>query len=108
VAGDRPEDACSAWDRLEAGTGAAVVHAWRLLFLLSVAVGIVASNLRQEASTLQQIRGASDVTLLSDALILPAAVLACLVSIRSLSVSGDVRSNAHQPTSVSPTSDRKR
>ena len=56
-----------------------LVHAWWLLFLLSVAVGIVASNLRQEASTLQQIRGASDVTLLSDALILPAAVLACLV-----------------------------
>ena len=29
-----------------------LVHAWWLLFLLSVAVGIVASNLRQEASTL--------------------------------------------------------
>lgn len=56
-----------------------VVHAWWLLFLLSLAVGIVASNLRPGASTLQQIRGASDVTLLSDALILPAAVLACLV-----------------------------
>jgi hypothetical protein len=56
-----------------------LVHAWWLLFLLSVVVGIVASNLRQGASTLQQIRGASDVTLLSDALILPAVVLACLV-----------------------------
>jgi hypothetical protein len=55
-----------------------MVHAWWLLFLLSLAVGIVASNFR-EASTLQQIRGASVVTLLSDVLILPAAVLACLV-----------------------------
>jgi Domain of unknown function (DUF4328)/Protein of unknown function (DUF2510) len=56
-----------------------VVHAWWLLFLLSLAVGIVASNLRQEASTLQQFRGASIATLLGDVLILPAAVLACLV-----------------------------
>jgi hypothetical protein len=56
-----------------------VVHAWWLLFLLSLAVGIVASSLREGASTLQQIRGASVVTLLSDVLILPAAVLACLV-----------------------------
>lgn len=56
-----------------------MLHAWWLLFLLPLAVGIVASSFRQEASTLQQIRGASDVTLLSDALILPATVLACLV-----------------------------
>ena len=62
-----------------------------------------------EASTLQQIRGASDVTLLSDALILPAAVLACLVVNQiTQRVSGDVRSNGQQPTSVSPTSDRMR
>jgi hypothetical protein len=56
-----------------------LVHAWWLLFLLSLAVGIVASNLGGEASTLEQFRSASIVTLLSDALILPAAVLACLV-----------------------------
>jgi hypothetical protein len=56
-----------------------MVHAWWLLFLLSLAVGIVASNFRQEASTLQQLRGASVVTLLGDVLILPAAVLASLV-----------------------------
>ena len=56
-----------------------LVHAWWLLFLLSLAVGIVASNLQQGASTLPQFRGASLVTLLGDVLILPAAVLACLV-----------------------------
>jgi uncharacterized protein DUF4328/uncharacterized protein DUF2510 len=56
-----------------------VVHAWWLLFLLSLAVGIVASNLGGEASTLEEFRRAGIVTLLSDALILPAAVLACLV-----------------------------
>jgi hypothetical protein len=56
-----------------------LVHAWWLLFLLSLAVGIVASNLGGEASTLEQFRRASVVTLLGDALILPAAVLACLV-----------------------------
>jgi hypothetical protein len=56
-----------------------LVHAWWLLFLLSLAVGIVASNLRQGVSTLPQFRSASLITLLGDALILPAAVLACLV-----------------------------
>jgi Domain of unknown function (DUF4328) len=56
-----------------------LVHAWWLLFLLSLAVGIVASNLGGEASNLEQFRSASIATLLSDALILPAAVLAGLV-----------------------------
>jgi hypothetical protein len=56
-----------------------LVHAWWLLFLLSLAVGVVASNLRGEASTLEEFGSASIVTLLSDALILPAAVLAFLV-----------------------------
>jgi Domain of unknown function (DUF4328) len=56
-----------------------LVHAWWLLFLLSVAVGIVASNLGGEASTLEHVRSASVVRLLGDVLILPAAVLACLV-----------------------------
>lgn len=56
-----------------------LVHAWWLLFLLWLAVGVVAQNLGQGASTPQQFRGASIATLLGDALTLPAAVLACQV-----------------------------
>jgi hypothetical protein len=56
-----------------------LVHAWWLLFLLSLAVRSVASTLGGEASNLEEFRIASIVTLLSDGVILPAAVLAFLV-----------------------------
>ena len=56
-----------------------LVHLWWAMFLLSTAVGLIATSLLQDASTLQELRTAAILMLVGDVLALPAAVLACLV-----------------------------
>jgi hypothetical protein len=56
-----------------------LVHLWWAMFLLSTAVGLIATSLVQGALTLQELRTAAILMLIGDVLALPAAVLACLV-----------------------------
>ena len=71
-----PEQPGDAWKKRPV---ALLVHLWWAIFLLSTAVGLIATSLSQNASTLQQLRTATILMLIGDALALPAAVLACLV-----------------------------
>jgi hypothetical protein len=71
-----PEQPGDAWKKRPV---ALVVHLWWATFLLSTAVGLIATSLLQDASTLQQLRTTAILMLIGDALALPAVVLACLV-----------------------------